>query len=145
MAVITPRIWTMSGRMAVLPTSKKLCSPESIISTRSPSGVSCISTRSLINLKLGSASSSSRIFSAVLSIAAFAAATGGICVLPAIAPIDAPGIAPPPEVISNTPGSRKYDASWLRTCGLVLISHITRKNAIIAVTKSAYATFHAPP
>jgi len=23
--------------------------------------------------------------------------------------------------------------------------HITRKNAIIAVTKSAYATFHAPP
>ena len=24
-------------------------------------------------------------------------------------------------------------------------SHITMKNAIIAVTKSAYATFHAPP
>ena len=23
--------------------------------------------------------------------------------------------------------------------------HITMKNAIIAVTKSAYATFHAPP
>src|SRR5689334_8179349 len=26
-----------------------------------------------------------------------------------------------------------------------LTSHITRKKAIIAVTKSAYATFHAPP
>jgi len=28
---------------------------------------------------------------------------------------------------------------------VALSNHISRKNAIIAVTKSAYATFHAPP
>ncbi len=43
-------------------------------------------------------------------------------------------------------GFLKYSAiAPFCTFVVVPTSHMTRKNAIIAVTKSAYATFHAPP
>src|SRR5690606_14026273 len=43
-------------------------------------------------------------------------------------------------------GLRKYSEIAARSGLLVeATSHSTRKNAIIAVTKSAYATFHDPP
>ena len=43
------------------------------------------------------------------------------------------------------PGFLKCSATAVTTSGFWDVSHITIKNAIIAVTKSAYATFHAPP
>jgi hypothetical protein len=61
-----------------------------------------------------------------------------------------PGPAWPGAALTLSPcsmlGFLKYWNSAAR-CSLVtaVTSHITRKNAIIAVTKSAYATFHAPP
>src|SRR5579863_1639981 len=49
-------------------------------------------------------------------------------------------------VLSALPdGSLKYPATASFTGLLLLSSHKTMNNAIIAVTKSAYATFHAPP
>ena len=61
-----------------------------------------------------------------------------------------PGASPIVEPAADAPGlgeaGVKYSANPLSRClsGL-LISQSSMKNAIIAVTKSAYATFQAPP
>ena len=49
-------------------------------------------------------------------------------------------------IIFDVPrGSLKYPAIAFFTCGVEFNSHSTMNSDIIAVTKSAYATFHAPP
>src|SRR3546814_5127111 len=49
-------------------------------------------------------------------------------------------LGPPVTAVIN--GMRKYSAIACKSlCGTTEISHITKKNAIIAVTKSAYAIF----
>ena len=50
-----------------------------------------------------------------------------------------------PVIVDLPRGSLKYPATACRTFSLVFISHSTMNSDIIAVTKSAYATFHAPP
>ena len=53
---------------------------------------------------------------------------------------------PEPPCIATLSGVLKYSAMPDRSPFAVEpSSHINRKNAIIAVTKSAYAIFHAPP
>src|SRR3546814_13095623 len=49
-------------------------------------------------------------------------------------------LGPPVTAVIN--GMRKYSAIACKSlCGTTEISHITKKNAILAVTKSAYAIF----
>ena len=53
---------------------------------------------------------------------------------------------PDPPASATRSGVWKYSAIPLRSPSAVEpMSHINRKNAIIAVTKSAYAIFQAPP
>ncbi len=49
------------------------------------------------------------------------------------------------ELESNVPSPEKYEASpCFVSGGTMFNTHIKRKKAIMAVTKSAYATFHEP-
>jgi hypothetical protein len=50
-----------------------------------------------------------------------------------------------PICLPNPFGSRKYPETAFFTSSLLLSSQSTINNAIMAVTKSAYATFQAPP